>query len=58
MIQSPKLFFASRIVLMRPRCSALFVLFARVAEADYLATGIVNSAPFAILSGQRCMMLL
>jgi hypothetical protein len=24
----------------------------------YFATGIVNSAPFAMLSGQRCMMLL
>jgi hypothetical protein len=25
---------------------------------NYFATGIVNSAPFAMLSGQRCMMLL
>jgi hypothetical protein len=26
--------------------------------SNYFATGMVNSAPFAILSGQRCMMLL
>jgi hypothetical protein len=28
------------------------------AAPTYFATGIVNSAPFAMLSGQRCMMLL
>ena len=27
-------------------------------NTNYFATGMVNSAPFAMLSGQRCMMLL
>lgn len=30
----------------------------RVALTAYLATGMVNSAPLAMLSGQRCMTLL
>ena len=30
----------------------------RPALLAYFATGIVNSAPLAMLSGQRCMMLL
>jgi hypothetical protein len=31
------------------------VLRGRDREADYFATGIENSAPFSVLSGQRCM---
>ena len=54
-------------VLMRPRRLGFICVFCldmrealppKASASHYLATGIVNSAPFAILSGQRCMMLL
>jgi hypothetical protein len=64
-VLSPGSFSARRLVAVCLHAPVHFVPSARRETAppkanvsNYLATGIVNSAPFAMLSGHLCMMLL